>query len=524
MSNSGSDGQGGRRGLLTARGRPWLVRPSPRRPQAQGNPLEAELGEALATQRSLRKELRAALEAADAAQRSKTSYVMGLSHELRSPLNAILGYAQLLERRPDNPRVQENAGRTIRRSGEHLASMIEGLLDISKIEAGHMRIDRHKMALRPFFDDLVDMFALQAKAKGIDFSFSAETVFPDAVYSDEKRLRQILINLLSNAIKFTEEGSVRFVVRYRAEVASFTIADTGTGIAPDDQARIFEPFERAGETGSGETNPGTGLGLTITKLLAELMGGVVELTSTPGVGSTFTVRLLLPSAAHADDSERPKRTITGYEGRRFRVLVTDNTETHRALITDLLEPLGFEIAEAESGEDALAQLQARRADLVLLDIAMPGLSGWETAAQIRTQFGKSLPIVMVSANAGADRHAPERQPLYDGYLIKPFALNALLDQIENLLPIVWTHAGGDADGERVEILFSGAELPPQDRLGQLYSLIQADLVRSADALLADIERESPHAARFCKALRDHVRDNRMTDAMAVIEKARAHGG
>ena len=208
---------------------------------------------------------------------AKSRYVVGLSHELRSPLNAISGYAQLLEQDPSLNTKPRDQVRVVRRSADHLSGLIDGILDISKIEAGRLYLSRDEVRVSEFLDQLVGMFRLQAAAKGIDFIFKRPTVLPVVVYADEKRLRQILINLLSNAIKFTQRGSVQFVVHYRSPVAEFEVIDTGPGIQSTDLERIFAPFER-GALGVSQPQTGTGLGLTISRLLAGVMGGDIQVS------------------------------------------------------------------------------------------------------------------------------------------------------------------------------------------------------------------------------------------------------
>lgn len=235
--------------------------------------------------------LKRAKEAAESANYAKSRYVVGLSHELRTPLNTIMGYAQLLERDQKLGGKQRGQIAVMRRSAGHLSGLIDGLLDISKVEAGKLDLSRDEIAIKPFLKQIVDMFAVQAAAKGIAFEVEIAGDLPETVASDEKRLRQIVINLLSNAMKFTFAGRVDFRVRYRNEVAEFAVIDTGPGIPPEDLERIFEPFERLQ---SGMTAPGTGLGLTICRLLARVMGGDILVESTPGRGSTFRLRLFLP--------------------------------------------------------------------------------------------------------------------------------------------------------------------------------------------------------------------------------------
>lgn len=390
------------------------------------------------------RQLQKAKETAEAASVNKSKYVVGLAHELRTPLNAILGYAQLLERQQKAlPDYVTNAARTIKHSGQHLADMIEGLLDISKIEAGRLEIFRHKVAFKPFLDDIVNMLTIQAKAKGIEFAFDILTPLPQGVRTDEQRLRQILINLLSNAVKFTDEGGVRFSVSYRGEVATFEIKDSGVGIAEEYIDRIFHPFERGVPGGKATEQPGTGLGLTITKLLIAVMGGELTLRSKSGEGTTVTVRMMLSSTRVDPGGTGNGRTITGYYGRRRAIVVADDDPTLRKLMEDVLKPLGFSVVAVADGQTCLEALAVRLPDIVILDVAMPDLPGWEAAREIRARYGKDIPIIILSADAGDNRNRPENVGLADAYITKPFGFDELFEQIADLMPLTWIH---EADG------------------------------------------------------------------------------
>ena len=250
-------------------------------------------------------ELQRAKEVAESANLAKSRYVVGLSHELRSPLNAISGYAQLLEQDSSLNTKPRDQVRVVRRSADHLSGLIDGILDISKIEAGRLYLSRDEVRLSEFLDQLVGMFRVQAAAKGIDFVFRRPAVLPVVVYADEKRLRQVLINLLSNALKFTQTGSVQFVVHYRSPVAEFEVIDTGPGIQPGDLERIFAPFER-GALGVSQPQTGTGLGLTISRLLAGVMGGDIRVTS-HGRHRQHVPRQDPAVGSHQSDADRADR-------------------------------------------------------------------------------------------------------------------------------------------------------------------------------------------------------------------------
>jgi signal transduction histidine kinase/purine-cytosine permease-like protein len=255
-------------------------------------------------------QLQKAKVAAESANVAKSRYIVGVSHEIRAPLNAIFGYAQLMERNPALPAHRQDAVRVIRRSSEHLSTLVDGLLDIAKIEAGRLQLNRDRIAIGELLEQVVDMFRIQAKAKGIEFRYEPAASLPPYVHGDEKRLRQILINLLSNAIKYTHDGHAAFRVRHRGQVSEFEIGDTGIGIEPSDLLRIFEPFERGSMAGALSV-PGTGLGLTITKLLTEIMGGEIAVESAPGQGSAFRIRLMLSAAAAPVAPVLQERRIKG---------------------------------------------------------------------------------------------------------------------------------------------------------------------------------------------------------------------
>jgi signal transduction histidine kinase/ActR/RegA family two-component response regulator len=383
-------------------------------------------------------QLQQAKEQAERANNAKSRYLTGISHELRTPLQAILGYAQILTRRQDMPPQHHNALQTIKRSGEHLADLIEGLLDISKIEAGRLDIYRNKVNLPDVLQQLELMFREQAAEKGIRFTCHVHNKLPEHVVTDEKRLRQILINLLSNALKYTEKGSVDFHIRYRNQVAEFSVIDTGVGINPADMQRILDPFERVRSPDVPNVQ-GTGLGLTIVKLLTDILGGELKINSTPGVGSNFTVTLMFSWIENPAVAAFPSRMIAGYQGRRRVVLVVDDEPIHRGLMFDLLNPIGFTTIEARDARSCMEVLREVQPDLFLLDVSMPGIDGLQLAGELREQ-GYAAPIIMISADAQEHHRNPQQKANHDDYMVKPINNQKLIERIGELLSLEWSYS------------------------------------------------------------------------------------
>jgi signal transduction histidine kinase/CheY-like chemotaxis protein len=454
--------------------------------------------------------LQRAKEVAETANLAKSHFVTNINHELRSPLNAILGYAQLLEQDGSNPERRTDALRIIRRSGEHLAALVEGLLDISRIEAKRIDVYRDEVAFPEFLSQLVDMFRLQASEKGLRFVFDGGDYLPARVHTDEHRLRQVLINLLSNAIKFTREGTVTLRVRWRAEIAEFEVSDTGVGIAAEDLVRIFEPLQRVKRPRQA-AEPGMGLGLTIAKVLTEIMGGEITVTSTLGLGSRFRVRLMLGrSTREVAVVSRPGR-ITGYRGERRTVLVADDDPDHRGLLADLLIPLGFTVHAAMDGAACLEMAARHRCDLFLIDLSMPGTTGWALSAALRERFPVA-PIIIISADGLALKESPAHAG-HDDTMTKPIRLDGLLERVGRLLGIEWV----------TDVM--AAEMEPRDgqlTAGQLETLRELASIGHVSGLrtqLATLERSMPGGNAQVAHLRSLLADYELDAFLRALEDA-----
>ncbi|MGA3157759.1 MAG: ATP-binding protein [Steroidobacteraceae bacterium] len=464
--------------------------------------------------------LQKAKEVAEAANLAKTRYIVGLSHEIRTPLNSIFGYAQLLER--GSATHAETAVRVIRRGAEHLSNLIDGLLDVSKIENGLLRLNRDTVNLPEFLEQVVDMFRLQAMAKGLQFHYEAGPALPVQVHTDQKRLRQILINLLSNAIKYTAEGSVSLCVRYRNPIAEFEIKDTGSGIAPDDLERVFEPFER----GTGQSVlaiPGTGLGLTITKLLTQVMGADLQIQSTSSSGTTFVVRMMLSEVRDHVEPVKPDAQICDYVGERRKVLLVDDDPLHLELVQNLLRPLGFTVYIARDGKTCLQLAEQCQPDLAMVDLSLPDISGWSVAEHLRVMPGLERIKVMI-VSASAHEHTAGSGQFHDCFVSKPIELSALLAHVGRLLGLKWVTRPASAvvpDGEAAEVRATGPRV--RHHLDDLYQLGRIGHVRGIEAKLREMELEDPSNETVAAHLRGLVSAFDLKRYMNVLEAMRSNG-
>ena len=461
--------------------------------------------------------------AADQANQAKSRYISAISHELRTPLNSILGYAQLMGEDASIPPHRQQAVHVIKRGGEHLLSLIEGTLDIARIEAGKLALNIQPMQFADCVQEVASLFELQAEAKGLEFVFAVTGRIPVWVRADEKRVRQILINLLGNAIKFTVRGRVTFSLRYAREMAHISIEDTGPGMASAELAQIFEPFGRGDDAG-GPSVGGAGLGLTIAKMLTDLMGGEVTVKSALGVGSAFRVRLFLPevhgragSVKTSPASVRVK--LCGYTGERRRLLVVDNEEADRDLLVQLLEPLGFEMRVASSGHDCLDLLAAGyQPHAIFMDLAMPGIDGWETLRRIRATAQHAMALAVVSANAfdkGLDNDvgiAPE------DFIVKPVRFTELLDWLEKRLKLIWL------DAAITDTLPAAVDVPPRrvwpdsGALTALLEVVNLGFYRGLLNHLARVETAQPDSSSWVNDLRAMARQFQFEAVGQLIEQ------
>lgn len=481
---------------------------------AQSQLLEHET----ATRRQLSEKnlhLEQAKQEAEAANRAKSEFLANMSHELRTPLNGILGYTQILKRDSSlNPKQQQGL-EIIQQCGEHLLTLLNDILDLSKIEARKMELHLSEFQFPQFLVSLVEIFRLRAEEKRIAFNFQMLSELPYWVRGDEKRLRQVLINLLGNAIKFTDRGQVTLKVGYVQETENwqegrqeeqpkdsssqaselpitnsqkmrFVVEDTGIGMQPEQLNEIFLPFHQIGE--SYRQVEGTGLGLTISQRLVQLMGGELKVKSTLGQGSQFWIDLDLPEVARClrVAEETQERVIQGYRGKRRKVLVSDDKWENRSILVNLLSPLGFEVSEATDGQSCLDQALKIKPNLIIIDPLASGMNGPEIVRQLR-QFPQLNDVVLfaTSANVFAEYQHQCLAAGFNSFIPQPVQAEYLFQQLKVHLALEWIYQNespvGEAQKVRTQKVFpSGMEhLGTKQALARLTGVNSTGLASSS---------------------------------------------
>lgn len=451
-----------------------------------------------------------AKQSAESANLAKSRYLASISHEIRSPLNAIYGYAQLFER-GDGVNAQE-AARVILRCSEHLTNLVEGLLDISQLEFGVLRVRTEEVRLAPFIEQVISMMRPAANAKGLAFIYDGPERLPDVVRLDQNRFRQVLINLLSNAIKFTEQGSVTLKVRYAGQMATFEVRDTGPGIPQEDHERIFERFERGSQelaAGTRAPKPGAGLGLAIARTIVEILGGKLELESEVGKGSSFLITMMLSEVAGRPAQVAPARKLVGHEGRQRTILLVEDDGDQRFFLETLLRSLGFIVFACPNGEAGLERAETIEPDLAILDISLPGMSGWETGEVLRARFGEQLQILMLSANS-EELHRPDyATPRHDRFLVKPIEFESLVDMMGDMLGLTWCrdnsaeepapHAQSNATASEMLASVDEAAMP---HIVRMREFLRIGYTRGIEAEIKHLEQAAPQAQDLVRKLYD----------------------
>jgi signal transduction histidine kinase/DNA-binding response OmpR family regulator len=454
---------------------------------------------------------------AETANQAKSVFLASMSHELRTPLNAILGYAQILKPQPNLTPAQRRQLDVMHASGEHLLTLINDILDLSKIESQKIGLVESPFNLPRLLHQIVEITRVKAGQKMLRLECQTQSPLPECVRGDECRIRQILLNLMANAVKYTRQGGVTLRVRYEpADGGSLhcEVADTGIGIPADKIEAIFEPFVQLAPESQGRE--GVGLGLTITRRLTAMMGGTVTVESRVGVGSTFRFSMPLPAAdVIGPVPEQGLQNVRGYRGARKRVMVVDDDTINTELLTAILEPLGFEVRTAGNGRDALEQALQCPPDLVLLDMVMPEMDGIETVRQMRQRTElNATRVVGVSATVTDNERKQAFAAACDGFLGKPLQVTGLLQMMERLLQIEW------------EIVSSAAEAdvplkpPPPEALKAMRRAVDRGEFGELERLVNQHAQDAAGTG-FCRAVRQlaaHFDDEGLVALLDRVEK------
>ncbi|MBE9127214.1 MULTISPECIES: PAS domain S-box protein [unclassified Coleofasciculus] len=465
---------------------------------------------------------------AEAANSAKSEFLANMSHELRTPLNGILGYAQILKREPHFNAKQQQGLDIIQQCGEHLLTLLNDILDLSKIEARKMELCLSDFQFSHFLEGIIEMVRIRADPKNISFQYEPLSPLPKIVRGDEKRLRQVLINLLGNAVKFTDSGTITFKVGYVTENGyenerdkvdreefsplptrkmRFQVEDTGIGIAPEQVANIFLPFHQIED--NTHRIEGTGLGLAISQRLVQLMGGELSVESSLSKGSIFYLDLDLPTVSKwQQTAEIDNRVIVSFRGCLRKILVVDDKWQNRSILANLLIPLGFEVIEAIDGQDCLERSQQVQPDAILIDLVMPGMDGLETTRRLRqiSQFQNTV-VLATSASVFADKQQECLAAGCNGFIPQPVQAEHLFAQLQQHLGLEWIYEPKTKDeslaGSSSEVSPVPSEMvpPSSEEIAILYELAMMGDIKGISEHASQLEALDPQFVPFAKKLR-----------------------
>lgn len=453
-----------------------------------------QLEQEIAQRKQIEADLQLAALAAEVANRSKSEFLANMNHELRTPLNGILGYAQILQHDPATTDKQRKGLGIIHQCGSHLLTLINDILDLSKMEVQKMELYSQDFHLANFLTTTVEMCRIKAEQKGVAFHYYPDANLPTAIHADDKRLRQVLLNLLSNAVKFTDFGSVTFTVEKVGNLQQentgstrlrFQVEDTGIAIAPEKLASIFLPFEQASKR--DRNSEGTGLGLAISQQIVQVMDSTIQVNSILNKGSTFWFEVdVLAAADWLNQPETSHQKIIGYQGEPRKILVIDDRRENRAVLIGMLQPLGFKLAEADDGQTGLDTALQMRPDLIITDAIMSRMNGLEMTRRLRylPDFA-TTPIIASAASLSQVDMQEAIDAGCNSFFPKPIDFTGLLSELQRHLELQWIY---ETVPETLELSVTASQtadwiVPPATELQALYRAAK-------DGFMADIQQEA----------------------------------